>query len=78
MDYRDDVRRHRRRLRGWATRHIENLSRLLQIAFIYRVGLENSISRSRTLGFLAVVSAQPVLRGEMNSALQELEASLGT
>src|SRR4051812_47900404 len=57
---------------------VEDLRRLLQIAVIDTLGLENSLSRSRTLGYLAQVGAMLLERGEMEQRLQELEASLGT
>src|SRR6185503_6713247 len=57
---------------------VDDLRRLLQIAVIDTLGLENSISRSRTLGYLAQVGAMLLERGEMEQRLQELEASLGT
>src|SRR3954453_17110481 len=55
---------------------VDDLRRLLQIAVIDTLGLENSISRSRTLGYLAQVGAQLLERGEMEQRLQELEAML--
>ena len=55
---------------------VPDLRRLLQIAVIDTLGLENSISRSRTLGYLAQVGAQLLERGEMEQRLQELEALL--
>src|SRR3954463_536866 len=53
---------------------VEDLRRLLQIAVIDTLGLENSISRSRTLGYLAQVGAQLLERGEQEQRRQELEA----
>jgi hypothetical protein len=55
---------------------VEDLRRLLQIAVIDTLGLENSISRSRTLGYLAQVGAMLLERGEQEQRLQELEALL--
>jgi len=55
---------------------VEDLRRLVQIAVIDTLSLENSISRSRTLGYLAQVGAQLMERGEMEQRLQELEALL--
>ena len=55
---------------------VEDLRRLLQIAVIDTLGLENSISRARTLGYLTQVGAQLLERGEMEQRLQELEAML--
>ena len=56
--------------------NVEDLRRLLQIAVIDTLGLENSLSRSRTLGYLTQVGAQLLERGEMEQRLQELEATL--
>ena len=55
---------------------VEDLRRLLQIAVIDTLGLENSISRSRTLGYLTQVGAMLLERGEQEQRLQELEALL--
>jgi len=55
---------------------IEDLRRLLQIAVIDTLGLENSIARSRTLGYLTQVGAVLLEKGEMEARLQELEATL--
>src|SRR5262245_48506561 len=55
---------------------VEDLRRLLQIAVIDTLGLENSISRSRTLGYLTQVGATLLERGEQEQRLQELEALL--
>lgn len=55
---------------------VDNLRRLLQIAVIDTLGLENSLSRSRTLGYLTQVGAMLLERGEMAQRLQELAATL--
>jgi len=56
--------------------NVADLRRLLQIAVIDILGLENSISRARTLGYLTQVGAMLVERGEQEQRLQELEALL--
>jgi hypothetical protein len=55
---------------------VDSLRRLLQIAVIDTLGLENSISRSRTLGYLAQVGAALLEKGEMEDRLQALESTL--
>ena len=55
---------------------VTDLRRLIQIAVIDTLGLENSISRSRTLGYLAQVGGMLLERGEQEQRLQELEALL--
>src|SRR6185436_19136432 len=55
--------------------NVADLRRLLQIP-VNTLGLENSISRSRTLGYLAQVGAMLLERGEQEQRLQELEAAL--
>ena len=61
------------RLRGGRLDNVADLRRLLQIAVIDTLRLENSISRSRTLGYLAQVRA--MLR-EQEQRLKEHEALL--
>ena len=55
---------------------VEDLRRLLQIAVIDTLGLENSISRGRMLGYLVRVGAQLLERGQMELRLLGLEAAL--
>src|SRR5688572_25265377 len=55
---------------------VDDLRRLLQIAVIDTLGLENSISRSRTLGYLAQVGAALLEKGELEGRLEELESTL--
>ena len=55
---------------------VADLRRLLQIAVIDTLGLENSISRSRTLGYLTQVGATLLERGEMEERLEALEETL--
>ena len=54
---------------------VADLRRLLQIAVIDTLGLENSFSRSRTLGYLAQVGGMLLERGEMEERLRDLEAT---
>jgi hypothetical protein len=58
--------------------NVQELRQLPQIADIDTLGLANSISRSRTLGYLAQVGAILLELGEMEKRVQELEASLGS
>jgi len=55
---------------------VEELRRLLQIAVIDTLGLENSIARSRTLGYLTQVGSVLLEKGEMETRLRELEETL--
>ena len=55
---------------------VEELRRLLQIAVLDTLGLENSISRNRTLGYLTQVGAVLLEKDEMEARLDELEAIL--
>ena len=55
---------------------VEDLRRLLQIAVIDTLGLENSIARSRTLGYLTQVGSVLLEKGEMEARLEELESTL--
>ena len=55
---------------------VDDLRRLLQIAVLDTLGLENSIARSRTLGYLTQVGSVLLEKGEMEARLQELEATL--
>ena len=55
---------------------VDELRRLLQIAVIDTLSLDNSISRSRTLGYLTQVGAALLEKGELASRLEQLEAAL--
>ena len=56
---------------------IIDLRRLLQIAVVDTLSLENSIARSRTLGYLAQVGVGLLEKGEMEERLAAIEAALG-
>ena len=55
---------------------VEDLRRLLQIAVLDTLGLENSIARSRALGYLTQVGGVLLEKGEMEVRLRELEATV--
>ena len=55
---------------------VDDLRLLLQIAVIDTLSLDNSISRSRTLGYLTQVGAALLEKGELASRLEQLEAAL--
>ncbi len=55
---------------------IADLRRLLDIAALDTLGLENSIARSRTLGYLVGVAAKLLEVGELEERLAYLEAAV--
>ncbi len=56
---------------------IEQVRRLLEIAMLDTLGLENSVARSRTLAYLAQVALKALEVGEFQDRLQALEAAMG-
>ena len=61
-------------INGLAT--VADLRRLLEIAALDALGLENSIARSRTLGYLLGVTGKLLEVGELEEPLAYLEAAL--
>ncbi len=55
----------------------EDIRRLLEVAVVDTLGLENSIARARTLAYLAVVAAKLLETGEVEERLEALEQTLG-
>ncbi len=55
---------------------VADLRRLLEIAALDTLGLENSIARSRTLGYLVGVAAKLLEVGELEERLAHLEAAV--
>ncbi len=55
---------------------VADLRRLLEIAALDTLGLENSIARSRTLGYLVGVAAKLLEVGELEERLAYLEAAV--
>ena len=55
---------------------VVDLRRLLEIAALDTLGLENSIARSRTLGYLVGVAAKLLEVGELEERLAHLEAAV--
>jgi hypothetical protein len=56
---------------------IESIRRILEIATIDALGLENSIARSRVLISAALAAAKLLEVGELEERLSVLEASIG-
>lgn len=57
---------------------IQSIRRILEIAAIDTLGLENSVVRSRTLISAAVAATRLLEAGELEARLAALEAALGT
>ncbi len=55
---------------------VADLRRLLQIAALDTLGLENSIARARTLGYLVGVAGKLLETGELEQRLAALEAAV--
>jgi hypothetical protein len=53
------------------------IRRLLEIAVLDTLSLENSVARSRTLAYLAQVALKTLEVGEFQERLQALEAAVG-
>ena len=53
------------------------IRRLIEIAALDTLGLENSIARSRTLAYLSGVALKVLEVGEFQERLQALEAAIG-
>ena len=56
---------------------VADLRRLLEIAALDTLGLENSIARARTLGYLVGVAGKLLETGELEERLAALEAAHG-
>ena len=56
---------------------VRQVRRLLEIAALDALGLENSIARSRTLAYLAQVSLKALEVGELEERVRALEQLLG-
>jgi hypothetical protein len=56
---------------------IPDIRRLLEIAVLDTLSLENSVPRSRTIGYLAQVAASLVEKGELADRLEAVEGALG-
>jgi hypothetical protein len=56
--------------------NVGEIRRLIQIAVFDTLGLENSISRSRTLGYLAGVATKLLEVGELEQRLSMLEQAV--
>ena len=56
--------------------NVGNVRRLIQIAVMDTLSLENSIARSRTIAYLAQVALKALEAGELEERLVALEAAL--
>lgn len=55
---------------------VGQIQRLLNIAVVDTLGLDNSVARSRTLAYLAQVALKALEAGEMQDRLEALEAAV--
>ncbi len=60
---------------GLAT--VDQIRRLIEIAVLDTLSMENSIARSRTLGYLGQVALKVLEVGDFQERLQALEAAIG-
>ena len=56
---------------------VPKIRRLLEIAVLDTLSLENSVARSRTLAYLAQVALKTLEVGEFEARLEALEATVG-
>jgi hypothetical protein len=56
---------------------VGQIRRLLEIAVLDTLSLENSVARSRTLAYLAQVALKTLEVGEFEERLEALEATMG-
>jgi hypothetical protein len=56
---------------------VPSIRRLVEVAALDALGLDNSLARVRALGYLAQVAATLLEKGEMEERLAALEAALG-
>ena len=62
-------------IEGLAT--VQQIRRLVEVAIVDTLGLENSVSRNRTLAYLAMVALKTLEVGEFETRLLALEAAVG-
>ena len=55
---------------------VEDIRRLLEVAALDLLGLENSIARARTLAYLAMTAIKLLEAGELEERLNTLEAAV--
>ncbi len=56
---------------------MDQIRRLIEIAVLDTLSMENSIARSRTLGYLGQVALKVLEVGDFQERLQALEAAIG-
>ena len=59
---------------GLAT--MDSLRRLIEVAALDTLGLENSVARARTLAYLAQVASRLIESNELEARIEELERSV--
>ena len=55
---------------------VESVRRLVEVAVIDTLGLENSVARARTLAYLAQVASRLMETNELEHRIEELERAL--
>jgi hypothetical protein len=55
---------------------VAGVRRLLEVAILDTLGLENSLPRARTLGYLAQIAAKLLETGELEDRIKTLEAAV--
>jgi hypothetical protein len=55
---------------------VAGIRRLVEVAAVDTLGLENSIARSRTLAYLAMVATKLLETGELEQRIASLEAAV--
>jgi hypothetical protein len=58
-------------------RSVAHIRRLVEVAVLDTLGLENSIARARTLAYLAQTAARLLEVGELEERLARVEAAMG-
>jgi hypothetical protein len=57
---------------------VSQIRRLLEIAVVDTLGLENSVARSRTLAYLGQVGLKAFEVGQFEQRLEDLEKAMGS
>ena len=57
-------------------RSVDGLLRVLEIAILDSLGLDNSVARARTLGYLVGIGLKALEVGELEARLEALEAAV--
>jgi hypothetical protein len=57
---------------------VSSIRRLIEVAVLDTLGMENSLSRSRTLGYLAQIALHTLEVGELEERIEILEQAVST